>query len=999
MFNRSAARRTALLALVGTLTVVTVALAAGSIGAQSLDDYPDLVSDPPENVQPPSEITWNGEQLLAVKFDGFVTNLGGGALHVEGNPQPSAFGTAGAVAQHILNGSGSSIATFPLDTTGQTPAVQYENSDGHQHWHLMRIMQYSLWDETKTVEVIPGSKIGFCLYDIERVSGSEPGVYNGGGNWCAGNGYPGGGPNATFLEMGVSSGWRDTYNRFISLQWVDVSDVAPGVYYLAALTDPNDIVEESDESNNGHAWVNTQTIVPGHLAQDVDGGSTTGPITVTLQSQTFGSPGSRQFVIESAPANGSLDVAVGVPFSADTVTYTPDAGFGGQDSFEYSAFDSSSSYPANPDPAAVNGTVTIDVAASNTPPSVTDPGDQTNTEGEFVSLQIEAGDDDGDALTYDAVELPNGLTIDPATGLISGTIADDVSPWGTIVTVDDGTDSSQVSFNWTVLANGDPSVTIDSPTDGETVAGDVTVSATATDDLAVVSVRFEAAGSVIDTDSDGSDGWSAVWDSTSVTDGSVPLTAVATDAGGNTGTDVVTVEVDNVTEPPPPVSCVAPGIVEAEDATLTGTFVVGGDPAASGGSYVTTPQGSGSESGLSGDYVEFCFTVATAGEFSLDAVVDGPDGGSNSFFVTVNDVPASGYVWDVSAGWTADQVSDRNGADPVVLDLGVGDHAVRVYEREDGTRLDSLALVSVDAPPPPPPPPGCVAAGTPVEAEAASLAGSFVVATDGAASGGAFAHTPQGSGGASAPAGDYIEFCFTVGSAGEYTLESVVDGPDGGSNSFFVTVDDQPAAGYLWDTSSGFVPDAVSDRNGADPVVLDLATGDHVVRVHLREDGTRLDTLSLAAVSAPPPPPPPSCAAVGSQVEAESATLVGRFTVGSDSGASGGAFAHVASGGGASGPGGDYVEFCFSVASAGDFVIDAGVDGVDGGSDSFFVTVDGAPAAGFLWDIPAGWTVDQVKDRNGADPVVVSLDAGDHTVQVHLREDGSRLDWVQLSAG
>jgi hypothetical protein len=351
-------------------------------------------------------------------------------------------------------------------------------------------------------------------------------------------------------------------------------------------------------------------------------------------------------------------------------------------------------------------------------------------------------------------------------------------------------------------------------------------------------------------------------------------------------------------------------------------------------------------------------------------------------------------VWDVAAGWAIDQVSDRNGADPVVLGLGAGDHAVRVYEREDGTRLDSLALVQVD---PPPPPAACVVAGTVIEAESATLAGAFVTAPDGAASGGLYAHVPQGNGGATGPGGDYVEFCFTVTTAGEHVLESVVDGPDGGSNSFFVTVDDLPAAGYLWDTSAGFVADSVSDRNVADPLVLDLGVGDHVVRVHLREDGTRLDSLSLVTVDAPPPV---ACAAVGAQVEAEDGSLAGRFVAGSDAAASGGQYAHVPQGsGGVSSPGGDYAEFCFTVTTAGDFVLDAGVNGVDAGSDSFFVTVDGAPAAGYLWDIPAGWTADQVKDRNGADPVVVTLGAGEHTVRVHLREDGAQLDWIQLSAG
>ena len=984
MVSGTRTRRTALVVAVGVLALL-MTMAASRVGAQSLDDYPDLVADPPEAIQDPEEITWNGEDMLVVTFDGFVTNVGGGALHVEGNPQPSAFGTAGAVAQHILDGSGSSIAEFPLDTAGANPAVEYENSDGHEHWHLMRIMQYSLWDETKTAQVTPGSKIGFCLWDIERIAGSEPGVYNGGGNWCAGNGYSGGGPTATFLQMGVSSGWRDTYNRFISLQWVDVSEVAPGNYYMAALADPNDIVEEADETNNSHVWVDTLTVVPGYNATDVDAGTVDVPTVITLTSETFGSAGTREFVIESMPTHGTLDVAAGTPFTGTSITYTPDAGYSGPDSFTYYAYDADADYPTNR--SAHTATVIVDVDG-NTAPSVTNPGDQTSSVGEDVSLQIVATDAESDTLTYGAVELPNGLTMDSSTGLISGQVADAQSPWGTIVSVDDGLETAQVSFNWTVVDSTPPSVSIDQPTDGETVAAVVGLAASASDDVGVVSVEFLVDGGSVGVDGDGTDGWSLDWDSATVSDGSHDIEAVASDAAGLSSTHLVSVTVDNVTEPPPAVCEVVGSQYEAEAGVLAGRFSVGSDAAASGGSFVHVGSGGGA-SAPGGDFVEFCFTVAAAGEYTLDALVDGPDGGSNSFFVTVDDAPAGGYLWDVAAGFVSDRVSDRNAADPVVLDLAAGDHVVRVFLREDGTRLDALTLVAVSGPPPA----VCEVVGSQYEAEAGVLAGRFSVGSDAAASGGSFVHVGSG-GGASAPGGDFVEFCFTVAAAGEYTLDALVDGPDGGSNSFFVTVDDAPAGGYLWDVAAGFVSDRVSDRNAADPVVLDLAAGDHVVRVFLREDGTRLDALTLVAVSGPPPA---VCEVVGSQYEAEAGVLAGRFSVGSDAAASGGSFVHVGSGGGASAPGGDFVEFCFTVAAAGDYVLDASVNGIDSGSDSFFLTVDGGPAAGYLWDIPGGWTTDQVSDRSGQNPIVLTLDPGDHVVAVHLREDGAQLDWLTLN--
>ena len=50
-------------------------------------------------------------------------------------------------------------------------------------------------------------------------------------------------------------------------------------------------------------------------------------------------------------------------------------------------------------------------------------GDRTDAEGDLISLDAGATDLDGDTLTYAATGLPAGLSIDTASGLISGTIA------------------------------------------------------------------------------------------------------------------------------------------------------------------------------------------------------------------------------------------------------------------------------------------------------------------------------------------------------------------------------------------------------------------------------------------------------------------------------------------------------------------------------------------------------------------------------------------------
>lgn len=113
---------------------------------------------------------------------------------------------------------------------------------------------------------------------------------------------------------------------------------------------------------------------------------------------------------------------------------------------------------------------------------------------------------------------------------------------------------SLLTAGTTPPANAAPTVGVDSPADGSTVSGSVTVAATAGDtDGSVSAVAFYAddATTPFGTDADPADGWAAVWDSTSVADGSHTIRAVATDNAGATGSDAVTVTVDNAGDPPP----------------------------------------------------------------------------------------------------------------------------------------------------------------------------------------------------------------------------------------------------------------------------------------------------------------------------------------------------------------------------------------------------------------------------------------------------------------
>ena len=87
--------------------------------------------------------------------------------------------------------------------------------------------------------------------------------------------------------------------------------------------------------------------------------------------------------------------------------------------------------------------------------TVTNPGNQTSTVGTAVSLQITASDSaSGQTLTYSASGLPAGLSINAATGLISGTPTTAGTSSVTVTAKDTTNASGSASFSWTVNPAG-----------------------------------------------------------------------------------------------------------------------------------------------------------------------------------------------------------------------------------------------------------------------------------------------------------------------------------------------------------------------------------------------------------------------------------------------------------------------------------------------------------------------------------------------------------------
>lgn len=387
---------------------------------------------------------------------------------------------------------------------------------------------------------------------------------------------------------------------------------------------------------------------------------------------------------------------------------------------------------------------------------------------------------------------------------------------------------------------------------------------------------------------------------------------------------------------------------------------------------------------------------------------------------------SSNQIWDiVQTGDTYKLVALHSGKCLQVKNnrTGKGETLLQNSCADNATgQVFSFALVPPTAPPPPPPSP--LPAPTPnpncgglvQEAEDGILFGAIQRTAFSNASGGFFVHTPDGD---QAPflkdsmtepgAAHRMEYCFTVTQAGVYALKTFVAGFDDSDDSFWVQINDNEPFQYLFsdvrnirnldpNPFPNFTQDYASDRQGNDPVTISLDAGEHSVRFFFRESDSRLDKLELELLEATGGPVEPSCA--GLFQEAESAVLTGDFNIQTSANASGGAFIETPEAPfkfQPTAPNPHSASWCFTVPESGEYVLKAAVRFTDVSHNSFHVVINDNFANTYLWDVAVGDFVDDfLKTRGGPDPAVLNLSAGEQKIVFYQREDGTRVDTLEL---
>src|SRR4051794_7831242 len=209
--------------------------------ALARDLLPDLDQEMPANLQVATDRS-GAIPRFHLGFESAVDNRGAGPLVISARRDSQA--QPEMVADQAIQRSEGASRTVP-----DVGRLRYVYSEDHDHWHLLGFDHYELRRAGDYKLVAPDQKTGFCLGDryntdtTRRLPG-EPaaGFYT---SYC-------GRGNTELLSLveGISVGYGDVYFANLEGQFVDLTGVPAGQYYLVHRVNADRKLVEADYSND-----------------------------------------------------------------------------------------------------------------------------------------------------------------------------------------------------------------------------------------------------------------------------------------------------------------------------------------------------------------------------------------------------------------------------------------------------------------------------------------------------------------------------------------------------------------------------------------------------------------------------------------------------------------------------------------------------------------------------------------------------------------------------
>lgn len=197
------------------------------------DTLPDLIALPSWGIN-----VENRRERATLTFGATIWNGGSADLVVEGFRRSDE--TIMDAFQYFYDGD---------EVVGKASAgeLEYDERDGHDHWHFKQFAAYSLLDADGN-EVRRSRKEAFCLAPTDAIDMTLPEA-----DWNPGSiglSTACGGPNSIWTREILPLGWGDTYFQGLPGQSFWISNLPNGTYFIKTEANPGGLLYETTDTNN-----------------------------------------------------------------------------------------------------------------------------------------------------------------------------------------------------------------------------------------------------------------------------------------------------------------------------------------------------------------------------------------------------------------------------------------------------------------------------------------------------------------------------------------------------------------------------------------------------------------------------------------------------------------------------------------------------------------------------------------------------------------------------